>query len=172
MITGPLARKQFLRREYMKKVFVLLLFSALIVPAFSVTGRSGALRPSGGIAGADPVLGSPRGNPEREAIMGYCTLADLEGAYGADRISNWSRLDPDTVDRVMRNAAAEIDGYLLSGGSGKSGRGEIQNTRLLHGRRSFKTAFRQRASFRFAPAGFAGVLNGRRWYSQSRIQRR
>jgi phage gp36-like protein len=48
--------------------------------------------------------------------MSYCTVEDLESAYGADRISGWSRLDPDTADRAILNAGAEIDGYLLSGG--------------------------------------------------------
>jgi phage gp36-like protein len=48
--------------------------------------------------------------------MGYCTLTDLEAAYGGDRISAWSRLDPDTVDRAITSASAEIDGYLISGG--------------------------------------------------------
>ncbi|MDR1587302.1 MAG: DUF1320 domain-containing protein [Treponema sp.] len=85
----------------MKKiVLVLLLISALVAPAFA------------GIGHADPVLGFPGGGE----IMGYCTLADLEDAYGADRISFWSRLDPDTVDRAIASATAEIDGYLISGG--------------------------------------------------------
>ncbi|GHV90833.1 hypothetical protein AGMMS50268_13360 [Spirochaetia bacterium] len=53
---------------------------------------------------------------ETEGIMAYCTLADLQGSYGEDRIAAWSRLDPDTVDRAINNASAEIDGYLLSGG--------------------------------------------------------
>lgn len=48
--------------------------------------------------------------------MAYCTLEDLNAAYGEDRISGWSRLNPDTVDRAIRDAGAEIDGYLLSGG--------------------------------------------------------
>jgi phage gp36-like protein len=91
----------------MKKFFVLLLISALLVPVFATTGRVEISRPSGGIAGA---------GFEREAIMGYCTLADLEGAYSADQIAAWSRLDPDKVDKAIKNAAAEIDGYLISGG--------------------------------------------------------
>ena len=51
-----------------------------------------------------------------EVDMAYCTIADLQAAYGADRISAWSRLDPDTADRAIVDAGAEIDGYLLSGG--------------------------------------------------------
>jgi phage gp36-like protein len=52
----------------------------------------------------------------REVDMAYCTLGDLNAAYGADRVAGWSRLNPDTVDRAIADAAAEIDGYLLSGG--------------------------------------------------------
>ena len=48
--------------------------------------------------------------------MGYCTLEDLYGAYSSDRITAWSRLNPETVERAIRNATAEIDGYLISGG--------------------------------------------------------
>jgi phage gp36-like protein len=51
-----------------------------------------------------------------EADMAYCTVTDLTSAYGEDRISGWSRLDPDTVDKAITDATAEIDGYLLSGG--------------------------------------------------------
>jgi phage gp36-like protein len=51
-----------------------------------------------------------------EGIMGYCTLEDLSGAYGADRIAGWSRRDPDAAERAIRNASSEIDGYLISGG--------------------------------------------------------
>lgn len=53
---------------------------------------------------------------KREVAMAYCTIADLQGAYGEDRISAWSRLNPDTAERAIVNAGAEIDGYLLSGG--------------------------------------------------------
>jgi phage gp36-like protein len=53
---------------------------------------------------------------EREVDMAYCTIADLQAAYGEDRITGWSRLNPDTADRAIADAAAEIDGYLLSGG--------------------------------------------------------
>lgn len=51
-----------------------------------------------------------------EAGMAYCTMHDLYDAYGEDRIAGWSRLNPDTVDRAITDASAEIDGYLLSGG--------------------------------------------------------
>jgi phage gp36-like protein len=51
-----------------------------------------------------------------EGDMAYCTLSDLQAAYGEDRIAGWSRLNPDTVDRAVSDASAEIDGYLLSGG--------------------------------------------------------
>ena len=51
-----------------------------------------------------------------EAGMAYCDLNDLYAAYGEDRIAGWSRLNPDTAGRAITDAAAEIDGYLLSGG--------------------------------------------------------
>lgn len=51
-----------------------------------------------------------------EADMGYCTLQDLQDAYGAERINAWARHDPAATDRAIGNASAEIDGYLLSGG--------------------------------------------------------
>jgi phage gp36-like protein len=51
-----------------------------------------------------------------EGGMSYCTLADLYSAYGEDNINGWARLNPDMVDRAIRNAEAEINGYLLSGG--------------------------------------------------------
>jgi phage gp36-like protein len=50
------------------------------------------------------------------ADMACCTIADLQAACGGDRIGAWSRLDPDTVDRAIADAGAEIDGYLFSGG--------------------------------------------------------
>jgi phage gp36-like protein len=82
----------------MKKIFVVLLLAlAFIVPAFSNARRNAE-------------------SNEAEGSMAYCTIADLNAVYGADRISGWSRLDPDTVDRAIRNATAEIDGYLISGG--------------------------------------------------------
>jgi phage gp36-like protein len=48
--------------------------------------------------------------------MAYCTQEDLAQAYGEDRVAGWSRLNPQTVERAIINASAEIDGYLLSGG--------------------------------------------------------
>jgi phage gp36-like protein len=51
-----------------------------------------------------------------EDAMAYCSLNDLQAAYGEDRIAGWSRLNPDTADRAISDASAEIDGYLLSGG--------------------------------------------------------
>jgi phage gp36-like protein len=84
----------------MKKFLVVLFsFFALAVTGFAGVGRD------------DPVF-SPGGGE----IMGYCALADLEGAYGADNISGWSRFDPDRADRAIQDASAEIDGYLISGG--------------------------------------------------------
>jgi hypothetical protein len=53
---------------------------------------------------------------QTEADMAYCTMSDLYAAYGEDRIAGWSRLNPDTADRAIADAAAEIDGCLLSGG--------------------------------------------------------
>jgi phage gp36-like protein len=58
----------------------------------------------------------PQKNKEPEGIMAYCTLGDLQDAYGSDRITTWSRINADTVERAIKNAEAEIDGYLLSGG--------------------------------------------------------
>jgi len=75
----------------MKRIFVLL-------AAFAVCGA---------------VFAAQRGE---EVEMAYCTAADLEAAYGADRIAGWSRLDPDRADKAVSDASAEIDGYLLSGG--------------------------------------------------------
>jgi len=54
--------------------------------------------------------------PAGDFAMGYCERADLEAAYGADRIGNWSRLDGAVVERAIKNASSEIDGYLISGG--------------------------------------------------------
>jgi phage gp36-like protein len=48
--------------------------------------------------------------------MAYCTAEDLIGVYGEEYVSGWSRSNSDTVDRAIRNASAEIDGYLISGG--------------------------------------------------------
>jgi phage gp36-like protein len=96
----------FLQGERMKKFFlILLLVSALVAPAFAGAG----LNKKGWLPGNSP-----------DSLWGgeimYCTRADLEGAYGADRVAGWSRLDPDTVDRAIARATAEIDGYLISGG--------------------------------------------------------
>jgi phage gp36-like protein len=52
----------------------------------------------------------------REGGMAYCSLVDLQGAYGEDRIAGWSRCNPDTAEKAIADAGAEIDGYLLSGG--------------------------------------------------------
>jgi phage gp36-like protein len=93
----------FLRKEYMKKIFIVLLLMALVIPVFA-----GVLN--------NAESDSPRGNLKPEVIMGYCTRADLEAAYGEDRIVGWSRMDSNAADRAIRNASAEIDGYLISGG--------------------------------------------------------
>jgi len=83
----------------MKKLLtVLLLVLAFAIPVFAeVSNNAGK-------------------NFEPEVIMGYCVKTDLEDAYGADRIAGWSRLDSTAVDRAIRNASAEIDGFLISGG--------------------------------------------------------
>jgi phage gp36-like protein len=87
----------------MKKILIVLLLMALIFPVFA-----GVLN--------NAESDSPRGNYKPEVIMGYCTRADLEAAYGEDRIVGWSRMDTNAVDRAIKNASAEIDGYLISGG--------------------------------------------------------
>ena len=51
-----------------------------------------------------------------ETDMACCTIADLRAAYGGDRVAGWPRLNPGTADRAITDAAAEIDGCLLSGG--------------------------------------------------------
>jgi phage gp36-like protein len=48
--------------------------------------------------------------------MAYCSVDDLNAAYGEERVTAWSQLDPDRVDKAIADASAEIDGYLLSGG--------------------------------------------------------
>ncbi|MBN2536384.1 MAG: DUF1320 domain-containing protein [Spirochaetales bacterium] len=48
--------------------------------------------------------------------MAYCTKTDLETAFGVENIQGWSRLVPGTVDRAIKDAQAEIDGFLFSGG--------------------------------------------------------
>jgi phage gp36-like protein len=88
----------------MKKILiVLLLISALFVPVFA--GMSNNSEPN-----------SPREKFNVEGVMSYCVQQDLSDAYGADRIAGWGRLDSNAVDRAIRNASAEIDGYLISGG--------------------------------------------------------
>jgi phage gp36-like protein len=90
-----LSGNDFFREEYMKRfLFVLILISVLVIPAFS------------GI----------RASADTEGIMAYCTRVDLEEAYGEDRIAAWSRMEPNVVDRAIRNASSEIDGFLISGG--------------------------------------------------------
>jgi phage gpG-like protein/phage gp36-like protein len=59
---------------------------------------------------------APQKSKETEGIMAYCTVADLQDAYGEDRINGWARFDVDIAERAVKNAEAEIDGYLLSGG--------------------------------------------------------
>jgi len=86
-----------------KTLIVLLLISAIFASAFAEVLNN---------AESDSLLG----NINVEGIMAYCTQNDLEAAYGADRIFGWSRNDVNTVDRAIRNASAEIDGYLISGG--------------------------------------------------------
>jgi phage gp36-like protein len=54
--------------------------------------------------------------PLRGKIMAYCSVEDLNAVYGKTRISAWGRMDPDAATRAIRNAGAEIDGYLISGG--------------------------------------------------------
>jgi len=88
----------------MKKIlFVLLLILALFVPVFAGVSDNA-------------MSDSHQGKINVEGIMAYCTQDDLNAAYGADRIAGWSRLDANTVDRAIRNASAEIDGFLISGG--------------------------------------------------------
>lgn len=87
----------------MKKfLIVLLMIAALFVPVF---------------AGADinTAPDSLQGNLVLEGLM-YCTRADLEAAYGEDRIAGWSQLDSNRTEHAIRNASSEIDGYLISGG--------------------------------------------------------
>jgi len=88
----------------MKRAFIVL----LLVLAFAVPAFAGTL--------ASVEEDSPRGKFEAEGIMAYCTQKDLEAAYGEDRIIAWSRMDSAAIERALRNASAEIDGYLISGG--------------------------------------------------------
>jgi phage gp36-like protein len=85
-------------------IFMLALATAMIVAAGSGAGLAATLLPN-----------SPA-QTDREAGMAYCTVADLEDTYGEDRISAWSRVDPDRAEKAIYDAEAEIDGYLLSGG--------------------------------------------------------
>lgn len=48
--------------------------------------------------------------------MAYCTQQDLITAFGEDNIQGWSRGNIDTVENAIKDAQAEIDGYLVSGG--------------------------------------------------------
>jgi phage gp36-like protein len=48
--------------------------------------------------------------------MSYCSIEDLNSAYGENRIKAWSRGDLTFADRAIKSAGAEIDGYLISGG--------------------------------------------------------
>jgi phage gp36-like protein len=86
-----------------RKLAILLLVSVMFVPTFTMS-----------LLLAEP--DSPRGNLEVEGFMSYCTQADLEAVYGEDRIAGWSRMEPAVVERAAKNASAEIDGYLISGG--------------------------------------------------------
>jgi phage gp36-like protein len=85
-------------------IFALALATAAIAAAGSGAGLAAALLPN-----------FPA-QTNREAGMAYCTVADLQDTYGEDRISAWSRVDPDRADKAIYDAEAEIDGYLLSGG--------------------------------------------------------
>ena len=90
----------------MKKLFLILLMALATVTIVTV----------GSGAGLFSLAQTKTANAETEGIMPYCTITDLNAAYGEDRITGWSRLNPDTVDRAITDAGAEIDGYLLSGG--------------------------------------------------------
>ena len=48
--------------------------------------------------------------------MAYCTQKDLEDTFGSENIQGWSRQDQATIDRAIKDAQAEIDGFLISGG--------------------------------------------------------
>jgi phage gp36-like protein len=81
-----------------KLLFAMLFILASLLPAF---------------AQADP---DDDDYDDEEEVMAYCSALDLNAAYGEDRISAWSRMDSDVTDRAIKNASAEIDGYLISGG--------------------------------------------------------
>jgi phage gp36-like protein len=92
-------QKVFQQAVGLKKILsVLLLVFAFIFPVFA------------GIAyNAEKKI-------KPEVTMGYCTRADLEAAYGKDRIAGWSRTESKVVARAIQAASTEIDGYLISGG--------------------------------------------------------
>jgi len=88
----------------MKKILlVMFLVSVLIIPALAGTFSS-------------TDINFPFGKHDSGGLMGYCTQLDLEEAYGEDRIAAWSRMVPSVVERAIRNASSEIDGFLISGG--------------------------------------------------------
>jgi phage gp36-like protein len=91
----------------MKKLFFIFLLA--LATATIVAAGSGA-----GLAATS--LPNPPAQTDKEAGMAYCTVADLQDTYGEDRISAWSRVDPDRAEKAIYDAGAEIDGYLLSGG--------------------------------------------------------
>jgi phage gp36-like protein len=103
---GVCSVKKLLGGEEMKK-FLITLFMVMALVVTGVIGREIIASPQNETA----LLGAVQ-----EGNMAYCTIADLNAAYGEDRITGWSRLNPDTVDRAITDAGAEIDGYLLSGG--------------------------------------------------------
>ncbi|MDR1128211.1 MAG: DUF1320 domain-containing protein [Treponema sp.] len=92
----------------MKNVLVLFLIAFCAAAGFTVAGTEARFPDTENFVSNVHIT---------EAVdMGYCTIGDLQDAYGAERINTWSRLDPDAADRAISNAGAEIDGYLLSGG--------------------------------------------------------
>jgi phage gp36-like protein len=91
-----------------KKITMLFLLTAFIaVAGFTASGRAARFP---GTEDLVPHTITKAGD------MAYCTIKDLQEAYGPLRIAAWSRQDGDTADRAISNASAEIDGYLLSGG--------------------------------------------------------
>jgi phage gp36-like protein len=95
----------------MKKIMVLFLIAFCTAVGFASVQKA-RLTDAAGFA----VLSAVNFKNAEVTDMAYCTLEDLQEAYGVERIGAWSRLDPDTTDRAINNAGAEIDGYLLSGG--------------------------------------------------------
>jgi len=88
----------------MKKLsLVLFLVSALIIPLFATASFS---------AGTN----FPYREFQTGGLVGYCARLDLEEAYGEDRIAAWSRMESAPVERAIRSASSEIDGFLISGG--------------------------------------------------------